>query len=163
FAALAFIIPVTGIGRDYISTPLASITARVTQELCEALGMDVGRFGNMLQINGHDIVVAEACNGLRMVWPLFLITYVFAFVTPMRRQLRVTVLAMAPLLAVVANVIRLVPTVWVYGHASAATAATFHDLAGWAMLIGAFLALLMIARLLPGSQGIPSPAAPRRI
>ena len=46
------------------------------------------------------------------------------------------------------NVTRLVPTVWMYGRASAEAAEKFHDETGWAMLIVAFIGLMGVVRLL---------------
>lgn len=165
FLVLAFLIPITGFGRQYVATPLQVVTARLTQELCEAAGMTVGRYGSVLRINGHEVAIAEACNGLRMVWPLFLATYLFAFITPMRGWLRATVLAASPAIAVSANVLRLVPTVWAYGHWSLPAASAFHDASGWVMLILAFFALIGVARALrwavPPQALVSAPAVAR--
>ena len=48
----------------------------------------------------------------------------------------------------VRNVIRLVPTVWVYGEYEEKVADTIHDVTGWVMLPIAFLILLGIVKLL---------------
>ena len=81
----------------------------------EVIGLDVIRNGNLLTVNGMDVAVVEACNGMRMVFTLFLASYVFAFVTPLRGYVRFLILAACPLTAVICNVIRLVPTVWMFG------------------------------------------------
>jgi exosortase/archaeosortase family protein len=94
------------------------------------------------------VAIAEACNGMRMVFTLFLACYVFAFVTPLRPIARLTVLIISPLVAVVFNVIRLVPSIWVFGHASAGIAERFHTFSGWMMLVLAFLGLMSILKVL---------------
>lgn len=148
FGALLFLIPVPGRARYYVAQPLQTATAQVTQSVCEVLGMRVARQANLLTINGTNVAIAEACNGMRMVFTLFLVCYTFAFVTALRGYVRVLVLAASPLTAVVCNVVRLVPAVWMYGHTSPAAADRFHDVAGWVMLGVAFVVLMGITRVL---------------
>lgn len=148
FLVLAFLVPVPATARQIIALPLQHATAQVTQNVGEVLGMDVIRQGNLLSVNGTEVAIAEACNGMRMVFTLFLACYVFAFVTPLRMYVRVIVLAASPLIAIVANVIRLVPTVWMFGHTSHDVAEDFHTISGWVMLVVAFLGLMGIVKLL---------------
>lgn len=148
FVALAFLAPVPATLRQYIAIPLQHTTARFTQNVAEVLGMQVIRQGNLLSLNGTEVAIAEACNGMRLVFTLFLACYVFAFVTPLRTYVRMTVLAASPLIAIVANVIRLVPTVWMFGHTSPSVAEQFHTFSGWVMLVAAFLALMGIVKML---------------
>jgi exosortase/archaeosortase family protein len=54
----------------------------------------------------------------------------------------------SPLMAVVCNVVRLVPTVYMFGHASKGTAEAFHEAAGWVMLLVGYLLLMGGVRLL---------------
>ena len=152
FAVLVFLVPVPATGRQFIAIPLQQMTALVTQRACEVIGLDVIRNGNLLTFNGMDVAVVEACNGMRMVFTLFLASYVFAFVTPLRGYVRFLILAACPVTAVVCNVIRLVPTVWMFGNygkpETRHIAERFHDISGWVMLIVAFVGLLGIVRVL---------------
>jgi exosortase len=147
FAAAVFLIPISPNGRYRLAIPLQNATAKVTQNVCDVLGIYVDRSGNLLTINGVDVTVAEACNGMRMILTLFLVCYVVAFTAPLKTWQRVLFLAATPVFAIVANVIRLVPTVWLFGHASPQTAQKFHDISGWVMTVVAFLALMGIGKL----------------
>ena len=51
-------------------------------------------------------------------------------------------------MAILANVLRLVPTVWMFGHKSIDAAEKFHTMSGWAMTILAFLLLMLFMVLL---------------
>jgi exosortase len=146
--ALGFLVPVPVTLRQQVAQPLQTMTAGAAQGLCELFAMPVERSGNVLVYNDVRVAVAEACNGMRMVFALFLVAYTFAFVFPLRPAAKVLVLLTSPLLAVVCNVIRLVPTVWVYGHYPDSIAPLFHDLNGWAMLVVAFLLLEGAVRLM---------------
>jgi len=145
---LAFMIPVPGSIRSRIAIPLERVTTKVTQEVCETVGMDVERSGNVLTINHRQVEIAEACNGLRMVFALTLVSFAVGFGTPLRWYVRLLIVAGSPISAIVCNVIRLVPTVWMYGNASQKSASFFHDISGWLMLPIAFLLLMGIVKLL---------------
>ena len=148
FAVLIFLVPVPGRLRSQIAIPLEGITARATQTCCEILGMPVERLGTVLQINGVDVAIEEACNGLRMVFSLTLVSYAIAFSSPLKGYIRIGMVAASPILAIIFNVLRLIPTVWLYGYFPLETANRFHDISGWLMPPAAFLVLLGILRLL---------------
>ncbi len=148
FAVLIFLVPAPGSFHQRIALPMQSATAIVTQQVFDVMGIPVERSGNLLSINGIDVTIAEACNGMRMVFALFLACYAFAFGTPLRWYARLIIIAGAPLAAIICNVIRLIPTLWFFGHASHEFATAFHDASGWIMLPIAFLMLLSIVGLL---------------
>jgi exosortase len=147
FVVLVFLIPVPGMARQQIAIPLQAVTAQLTQIACEILGFDVGRTGNVLNLNGVDVEVAEACNGMRMVFALILVSFAFAYGTKMPNYARLLIVLGSPLAAVLCNVIRLIPTVWLYGNLPEQVAVRFHDMSGWVMLPIAFLLLLGFTRL----------------
>lgn len=148
FVVLVFLVPVPSSVRQAIAVPLQTATAVVTQALLETVGVPIERSANMLTINGHNVTVAEACNGMRMVFALVLVSYAFAYSMPLREPVRLLVLAASPLAAIVCNVVRLIPTVWLYGYTHHEMATKFHDFSGWVMLPVAFFMLLGIMRLL---------------
>ena len=135
FAALVFLLPVPGRVRQQIAIPLQEYSAQASAFLLELFGVAVTRSGNLLQINGHDVAIAEACNGMRMVAALALIAFAFIFSVPMRNHVRLLILAASPVIALVVNVVRLVPTVVLYGTGDEGLADLFHDLSGWAVLL----------------------------
>lgn len=149
FVALLFMIPVPGSIRQGIAVPLQTISAHVTQNVLDIIGAsDVSRSGSILSINGHRVAIAEACNGMRMVFSLFLVSYGYAFGTPLRNRVRAAIILASPFSAILSNVIRLVPTVWIYGNASEHFAKDFHNIAGWAMLGVSFLILTAVIGIL---------------
>ena len=149
FVVLIFLVPIPGTIRQKIAIPMQNATARATQTAFDILGeQNVQRNGNQIVIKGHVVNVAEACNGMRMVFTLVLVSYAFAFGEPLRGYVRFLILAASPLSAIACNVIRMVPTIWLYGHASDKIADAFHGIAGWVMLGIAFLLLMAIIRLL---------------
>ena len=83
-------------------------------------------------------------------------------------------IVLIPLSAVFCNVVRLIPTVWLYGNVAKSKAEMFHDVAGWLMLPIALLLLFCVLGLLkmlgvqvmtstaPTSPGNASGSASRR-
>ena len=145
---MVFIVPVPGMIRQQISIPLERATASVTTTLLGLAGAPVSRSGNQILINNYPVTVAEACNGLRMIFPLFLIVYVFCFTLPLRSGVRWLLLLTSPLCAIACNVVRLLPTVVLFGYASKDVADKFHDYSGWPMVSIAFLVLMGVVKLM---------------
>jgi len=148
FVAMLFIVPIPAHMRQAVALPMESATAMVIQRTLGMAGVELERSGNMLSINGIDVVVAEACNGMRLVFALAIVSYAVSFGMPLRWRVRAIVLLASPILAIACNVIRLLPTVWMYGRGSQGLADLFHAVSGWVMLPVSFLLLMGILRLL---------------
>lgn len=155
--ALGFLLPVPGRVRQQIAVPLQEISARVSESALNLFNVGVERSGNLLVINGEQVAVAEACNGMRMVSALALIAFAFVFSVPMRHQVRLLLLVASPLIALLVNIVRLIPTVLFYGYTEQSTADLFHDLSGWAVLA---LALAILWALLALLRWIEVPIDP---
>jgi exosortase len=141
FAVLVFLVPVPSRYRLDLSLPLQSWTAHITQKVLDTMGLDAEVANNALRINGQNVTVAEACNGLRGVFALILVSYAFGFTMPLKNFVRFLILLASPLAAIFCNVIRLIPTMWMFGHYPPAIAQRFHDDIAWVMLPLAFLML----------------------
>lgn len=148
FLVFIFAIPVPGFIRQGIARPLQEWAAIVTHGFLEVLGVEAVREGSVLLIHGQQVAVGEACNGMRMVFALTLVVFAFVFSTPFKMGTRLVLLALSPLIALVCNVIRLIPTSIIYGYGDAGTAEAFHDIAGWVMLPIALFMLIGVLKLL---------------
>jgi len=156
FLVLIFLVPVPGSVRQSVAIPLQGILAQITKVIFDIFGIEIERAGNLLTINGVEVAIAEACNGMRMIFALVMVSYAFAFGTPLRWFVRLLILVASPISALLCNIIRMVPTVWLYGFSgtdilgydAGAIADQFHDYAGWGMLIIAFLFLMGIIKIL---------------
>jgi exosortase len=147
-AVLIFMVPVPGMIRQKIAIPLQTWTAQISQIALEIFGVSVERSVNLLRVNGMDVNIVEACNGLRMVFALILVSYAFSFGLPLRNSVRFLVLLASPLAAIFCNVVRILPTIWLYGFQSKRVGDLFHDYSGWLMLPISFLILLGIIKML---------------
>jgi len=81
---------------------------------------------------------------------LLLIAFGFAFAIPLRMSVRVLIVLLSPVVALVCNVLRVVPLVWLEGQSETARdlGTQLHDISGWVMVPVAFFVLLGIIRLL---------------
>jgi exosortase len=148
FLLLVFLVPAPGRIRLAIASPLQNWTASITQRLLEAGGVvNTEVNGNALTINDHAVLVAEACNGLRMVFSLIMVGFAFCFAMPLKNSVRALILLASPLAAIFCNVVRVIPTIWMYGYMPQ-YAQTFHEFAGWAMLPLAFGMLYALIKTL---------------
>lgn len=148
FLMLMFLVPVPATVRQAISVPLEHLCALLSQQILEIVGVTVSRAGNVLIVNGVKVEIAEACDGMRMAIALMVLVATFTLSIPMNRWARAVFLIFSPVVALLCNIIRLVPTVWVFGRYPHATAEAFHNIAGWLMLPVAFLLFWAVLRLL---------------
>jgi len=155
--ALGFLLPVPGRIRRPIANVLQDASARATEFLLDIFAVPVVRSGNLLTINDYEVAIAEACNGMRMVAALALVSFAFVFSVPMRWNIRILILLISPVIALIVNVIRLIPTVLMYGYTSEDLAQLFHDISGWAMLV---LAIGMLWSLLGLLRWLEVPISP---
>lgn len=146
--ALFLVLPVPGRFRSTIAGPLQEWSAQIAHFALDLVGVPVVRSGNVLTVASVPVTIAEACNGMRMVSALAVITYAFVFSFRLRPSARLGLLAISPAIALAVNVLRLVPTALCYGYASRATAEAFHDISGWVVLMLALAILLGVVRLL---------------
>lgn len=148
FGVLAFLIPPPTLARQTIAIPFEIKTAHATQWLCNALGLSLERQATVLTAHGHQVVISQASNGMGMVFAMVLVCYVFAFISPLRGYARFILLAFSLFVAALGNVIRLVPTMWMYDHHPGRWADAFDNITACAMLAVGFLALLGALRIL---------------
>jgi exosortase len=147
---LLMLVPMPPSVRQEIADPLQRWTAVVSAHLLGALGVQTEVIGAALKINNQPVMIAEACNGMRMVFPLLLITYGFAFGLPLRNSIRFTIVLASPIVALLCNVIRVLPLIYLQGgdKADQAWGHWLHDHSGWFMVPIAFLVLLGLVRVL---------------
>ncbi|HEX8323132.1 MAG TPA: exosortase/archaeosortase family protein [Tepidisphaeraceae bacterium] len=147
---MLLIVPIPGDVRRQISQPLQQYTAQIASYLLGLIGVLTEVRGSVIVINDQPVAVAEACNGMRMVFPLLLISYGFAYGLPLRVGVRILIVLLSPLVALACNVLRVLPLVWLQGQGQAGQSwgERLHEQSGWVMVPLAFLVLLGLIRLL---------------
>lgn len=140
------IVPVPGTIRQALAQPLQEMATEVTSFMLQLIGMPVSQAGNLLEINDRMVAVGEACDGMRLLLPLGIVIFAFVFSVPLRMGTRLFLVVVSGPIAIICNVIRLIPTAIAYGYAPS-YASGVHDFGGWIMIPLAIWMLLQLLRL----------------
>jgi len=138
FVLLGFLIPPPITFRLMVALPLQQANAFATHEILSVFGVPIQIYGSVLEVNGNQVGIAEACNGMRSIMAVIMVCYAMAFATRIRPSARALLLIAAPFIALLANIIRLLFTVLAYGYGSEGLGDMLHDLLGWATIGVAF-------------------------
>jgi exosortase len=147
---LLLLVPLPGGVRTALADTLQLWTAHICNHLLALVGVETTVYGSTLRINDQVVQIAEACNGMRMVFPLLLIAYGFAFGLPLTNVVRFLIVLLSPIVALVCNVMRVLPLIWLQGQGTIGRdwGNSLHDNSGWFMVPIAFVVLLGLIRLL---------------
>lgn len=144
--ALLFLAPVPMAWLLPMTDLLGRWSAAVAAFVLEALGMPATANGPALIVGGSGLVLGDD-GGVRMIAAIGLVTYAFAFGSPLRQGVRVLLVLASPLVAMAANVLRLVPTAFVAEH-HPRIMGPMAQFSGWLTLVVAFAVILGTLRLL---------------
>lgn len=136
---LLLAVPIPYSIRIGFAVPAQQITAAIAEQALLLTNLPVIRTGSVLHVGDTQVGIAEACNGMRMLFAVGLICYAYAVATPMRAWARVALLVISPLIALACNVVRVVMATWVYSSVSEEAGGLFHDLSGWGTAVLAFV------------------------
>ena len=101
-----FMLPKLAFVYNLLTLPLQLLASRMAAGMLSAGGIGVIREGNILDVGGHRVAVAEACNGIRYLLPLGFMAVVLAYILDPKAWMRVALLVVAVPLAIVANAVR---------------------------------------------------------
>ncbi len=134
-----FMLPKLAIVYNQVTLPLQLAASKLATGILTTAGIGVVREGNILDVHGHRVAVAEACNGIRYLLPLGFVAVLFAYLADPKPWMRAAVLAATIPLAILANAFRVAASAWVPAFDSGAP----HELLGVAIFA------LSLALLLP--------------
>ena len=129
---------------------LGAWTLAFTAGVLETLGVAASANGGELIVGASQQSLGDN-SGTRMIAAIGLVTYAFAYGTPLRQGVRIGLVLASPLVAMVANIVRLVPfsviaSVW------PASAGIMAQVSGWLTLALAFALLYLGIRVLRYAQ-----------
>jgi exosortase len=149
---LVFMIPLPGRLEKALASPLQHVATLASTNALQTFGFFAQADGNVIVLKNHQLGVAEACSGLRML-VVFLATSTAVAVVIRRPCLQRTFIVLSSIpIAVLCNVIRITATGILHetaGHDLANK--VYHNLAGWLMaplaLVFLWVELLVLRRL----------------
>jgi exosortase len=146
-AFLLLMVPLPAIIFNRLAFPLQLFASRIGELVISASGVPVLREGNVLQLPGTMLEVAEACSGIRSLMSLLMLAIVLGYFTERRTGARVVIALAAIPIAVLANATRVAGTgLASYWISPAAADGFFHTFSGWLMFVVALAGLLAVHR-----------------
>lgn len=142
-AALMFVVPAPGFVRKQLEGPMEIAAARGGKFLFDVLGMDVEMttkrwaFGEkyIFRQDELDLFVSDICQRSQMFFVVFMVAFAFAFGGSVRSTVgRIVILLSVPALAIVCDLLRLVPLVWYYCQHPEAVNERYHRLIPWLLV-----------------------------
>ncbi len=144
FLLALFMLPKLAIVYNQVTLPLQLLASRLAEVMLLAGGASVIRAGNILDVGGHRVAVAEACNGIRYLLSLGFVAVVFAYLSDAKPWMRVALLAAAVPVAILANAMRVAAS----ASAPALDAGALHAFSGWLVFVLCLAMLMIVRRLL---------------
>lgn len=155
---LVFMFPIPASILDLVTQPLKGGVSWATDVILYKLGYPIARQGVILAIGQYQLLVADACSGLRSLVSLSALGVLFIYITarPLRLHNLLMLASIVPL-ALLANLVRVIALVLItYYLGDEAGQGYLHGTAGMVMFMVAMLGLIgwdsLLARVLPSRQ-----------
>jgi exosortase len=144
---LAVMVPLPAIVYNSISAPLQLFASDVASQMAQAAGISVFRDGNIIQLAGISLGVAEACSGLSCLSALIVGSLLLGYLLCTRKLSRIVLLIAAVPLAIAVNVLRVAGTAVLADYNQAFAMGFYHAFSGWLVFLAGIFALYAVARI----------------
>ena len=152
-ALLAFTIPLPAVMLNSLTLPLQLLASQVAVELLQFRHVPATVSGNIIQLPGHDLFVAEACSGLRSLSALFGMTLLIGGTGLVKPWGRILLLVVAIPCALAANALRVFATGYlVYYFGPDAAKGTIHESAGIIVFLVSLAAIALVMLVLRAAE-----------
>ena len=138
-----FMLPKLAVVYNQVTLPLQLLASRIAAGVLTAAGIGVIREGNILDVGGHRVAVAEACNGIRYLLSLGFMAVVFAYLSDSKPWMRLALLAAAVPIAILANAGRVALAGWL----PSLDAGVPHEVSGWFIFVVCVATLMLLRQL----------------
>jgi exosortase D (VPLPA-CTERM-specific) len=146
---LVFMLPLPAVLYYGLSTDLQGVSSQIGVFLLQLLGVPVFLDGNIIDLGVYKLQVAEACSGLRYLFPILSFSYLFTalYRGPLWHK-AVLLLSAAPITVLMNSVRIAIAGVVVDRFGTAFVEGLTHLLEGWVIFITCVLILFALARLM---------------
>ncbi|RYH01246.1 VPLPA-CTERM-specific exosortase XrtD [Salipiger sp. IMCC34102] len=146
---LGFMLPLPGLVYYATTTALQAFSSEAGVILIRLFDIPVVLQGNVIDMGAVKLLVAEACSGLRYMFPILSFSYILAIFYRGAFWKKLAILAMAVPIAVAVNALRIATIGVAYGLYDIAPAEGFaHLFEGWAVFLLSILLILAAAAAL---------------
>ena len=145
---LLLAVPLPQIIVNTLTLPLKSLVSSFSAEVLRLLDIAVLQEGNILVLPGITLEVVNACSGIRSVFALLVLAFLFSYDMKSSLQRGLLVILTVPL-AVFTNSLRITATGVLANNWNADTALHFyHDFGGWVIFVLSLVLLFGLKKLI---------------
>ncbi|HIJ39788.1 MAG TPA: exosortase [Deltaproteobacteria bacterium] len=145
---LLLAVPLPQIIVNTLTLPLKSLVSSFSAEILRLLDIAVLQEGNILVLPGITLEVVNACSGIRSVFALLVLAFLFSYDMKSPFQRVLLVILTVPL-AVFTNSLRITATGILASNWNAETALRFyHDFGGWVIFVVSLVLLFALKKLI---------------
>ena len=149
FLILAFSVPLPAFLNNLFTFKLKLISSTLSVRMMQAAGLSVFGEGNIIDLGITQLQVVDACSGLRYVYPLLLMGFVFAYLFHKKWWERMIIIGATIPISVLSNALRIAITGFLTIRVSTEVAeGFFHGFSGWLIFMVSFVFLALLSRLL---------------
>lgn len=145
---LATMVPLPVMLYNSLAAPLQLLASDLATRIAQALGVSVFRDGNVIQLAGTSLGVAEACSGLNSLSALIVGSVLLGFLMCTRPLVRLTLFLLAIPLAITVNILRVAGTAIIADYNQEFAEGFYHSFSGWLIFVAGFGMLYLFARIL---------------
>lgn len=162
---LVFLIPLPNMFVDAVTGPLKIMASNLAESLLYAFDYPIARSGVTLTIGKYQLLVADACSGLRSIFSLFALGLIYLHLQQRRNLLHNTALILCILpIALLANTLRvLVLVLVIFHHGEQVGLGVVHGLSGLVTFVMALLIFMALDALLHRRQPRTTLSLPRAV
>jgi exosortase len=148
---LATMVPLPALLFNALSAPLQLMASDWAVRIAQFCGIAVFRDGNIIQLSGVTLGVAEACSGLSALSALLVGSVVLGYAVCSGWISRLALVVIAVPLAILVNIVRVAGTAILADHQPAYALGFYHTFSGWLVFVLGFALLYAAGRLLHAS------------
>lgn len=157
---LVFMLPLPQVVYWKLSTFLQTVSSEIGVSLIGTLGIPVFLDGNIIDLGIYKLQVAEACSGLRYLFPIMSFSYVFGVLYTGPRWHKIVLFLAAAPVAVLMNSFRIgMIGVLVDSYGIEQAEGFLHAFEGWIIFIACIAILFGLAVALQWTRPDPQPIA----
>ena len=146
---LLFIVPAPAFISRLLSFNLRLLSSAIAVKLLHVLGTPAFREGNIIDLGTLKLEVADACSGLRYLFPTILMALVWGYLFSKELLERIFLVVLAVPISILVNALRLVIQPFLVQYISPAFGEGFyHEFFGWLVFIFSAILLFSLSRLL---------------
>ncbi len=155
FLILLFMIPLPAFFSNTLSLQLQLFSSMVGVWIIRLFGISVFLEGNVIDLGSYQLQVAEACNGLRYLFPLMTLAFILSYFFRASFWKRAVLFLSSIPIAIVMNSIRIgIIGVTVEHWGVQMAEGLLHDFEGWVVFMFSTIVLLLVGAVLARPRGL---------